>query len=370
MSIQDTFKNYISAMPRINWLQKQVQAGNIAPHAAVSSVAELASASVDGESPNNNFLKTLDKNLEGINPSYQLNKEGSLIYTVGYTVGSMTKEVESVIKKAIAPFSYVKSKIDATKKSVLIFGQKAQVITARVKIEQSLKDLGVDFKQLIIDAPNKEIVSQELKQHLQDKIKKYSIEYIEAEQKVKIDYLDKNQASEEIKVDTIKNVLWPKLKTELQQSLSLIVVANSLQKNDVYIKKLTRLANKNHLELSSVCYLVKQEAAILSTLDGYEEIAKELPAVVDSINKYTNFTESATSITKFYLNIINSIIQEYVPHLGEEFRQERFVNLQDSNLNLLEIEQRIDKIKPMLERINLVPIVNKVKPGTPETMKL
>jgi len=348
MSLKQLIVSDANQASYLGQIEQELQDEHITPEVAVVASTELDRQ--EGPSvvntTNLSFKKLISKMIPGLDKNYfnTNNTLAGLIYTQVLKLNHLTKEtkqkVEEIGNKCKALTLQLNNKI-------ILIGQKGQILKAKLQVDAELTKIGASFENLLIDKEYVQSNKDAIEEYLRQKVKSLGFSDIKPvdEKEAKILMLEECESAQ-IRSDIMQKIVWPKLKVELQKTLSHIAMADTLKNSDPYIKQLNSFAKLNNVHPDSVAYLMSKSPQDLATMHGYNKISNNLSSIISSINKYTDFANNNIYMSNFYLNLTVQILHKYLtPEQVEKIKEEKFLELKGEDYNLNQIEKFLSVTK-------------------------
>lgn len=294
-----------------------------------------------------NFKSLMASNISKINPNYinTNNTLSGLMYITGYHLSSLNKDTKITIKEIFNGSKVVKNNIKGYFNHIndcyYIIGQKYEVLKHKVNLDKKISKLGINLNTLL----NSKIsfsfqdIKEELDLTLNLKLKEHNIE------NEKINLLQENSdfSNYSLNNDIIQSIVWKKMKKEIQDSISLLVISEKLFKKDPYFKKLEDFAESNSVSISSIIYLLQYSPKNFEHFKKFNDLEPDIPLIINTYNKYSEYANAALYISKFYINTMIQVSQKYLQN--EDFNNlinEKFLSIQGIEFNLKELSEKFN----------------------------
>lgn len=293
---------------------------------------------------NKKFKSLLAHYISKLNPSY-INTDNTLTglcYVAGYKLTTFNNNIRLSTSEIFKGIKVIKNSIsfyfDETQNFLAILAQKKVIKSSQLKIESNLQALGLNFENLLNDKIIVELPKDKLKEAIGKQLQEFSID-----DKYSIALLSDEQVDDIVKKDIITKMIWPKIKTQLQNSFSLLCVSNNLLKMDKHFKTIDNFAQINEISINSVIHLLKQPAQYLKEFKDYEKIQENLPEIINTLNKYSEFGNANAYICNVYVQVIEGILSKYLkPEDAQNILAEKFIFINDEDLCVNTLKERLD----------------------------
>lgn len=298
------------------------------------------------------FKSLLAHYISKLNPRY-INTDNTLAglcYVAGYKISTFNSNIQLSAREIFKGVKVIKNSIsfyfDETQNLLAILAQKKVIKSSQVQIENNLQALGLNFQNLLDDKAIVDFPREKLQEAIGEKLQEFSID-----DKYSIALLSDEQVDNVVKKDIITKMIWPKIKTQLQNSFSLLCVSNNLLKMDKHFKTIDNFAQVNEISISSVIHLIKQPTQYLKEFKDYEKIQENLPEIINTLNKYSDFGNANAYICSVYVETIEAILSKYLKQEdAENILSEKFIFINDEDLSINTLKERLnikaEKIKP------------------------
>lgn len=290
-----------------------------------------------------------------INPQFinANNTIEGLSYIIGYKVANLNKDFKTSAREIINGMSVISENIyfyiNKSQDKLFFIAQKASLFNQRKNINGVLKKLGLVAEDLINPKKDLHLSEDELKATILQSLKDITIN-----EHGSVDLLENDKVGPAIKIDIVTKMIWPKIKKEIQEGVSLFIVTDKLLQRDKYFKLLEKFAFENEMSIDSIIYLINQPKEQLRHLKYYSKIEPQLADIIKTYNKYSEYSNANHYISQFYINIMEKIMDKYIPASErEKIINEQFISIADHALTLNDLKKRlslgnVEKIKPSL----------------------
>lgn len=288
-----------------------------------------------------------------INPKFinTNNTLEGLSYIIGYKVANLHKDFKI---SAIEIFNglrvvggSVSFYINKSQDKLFFIAQKAVIFSERNNINNGLKKLGLNFETLLDPKTQLQLSEEQLKNTVLKGLKDVTLN-----EHGSIDLLENDKVDSAIKIDIVKHMIWPKIKKEIQESVSLFIVGDKLLKMDKHFKELEKFAADNNMSINSIIYLINHPKEHLKELKQYSKIEKNLDDIIRTYNKYSEYSNANYYISQFYISIMEKVMDKYLPPAEKEaIVNEQFFSIGDQGFNFNDLKAKlslgnVEKIKP------------------------
>lgn len=206
----------------------------------------------------------------------------------------------------------LQNKMNNVYETLFLVGKRKTVAKLKTNFSQSLSLIGLKADDLVYDNTDKNYASvEEVSTTIDEKLAK-QLKIIKVENEyipVALQNLD-----DEMKLEIIKKMLWPKLMKEIESSLGLSLHLNKIKNNNVHMKSIDAFASKNDLTLETAIHCLENHDSLLETYKGVQNIIKDKDTILHTAEKFeiigrNNFiilqslVKAATNLEKIISNL-------------------------------------------------------------------
>lgn len=241
-------------------------------------------------------------------------------YEMGYKVGIVINKVEEKTKpfyekvvlnlqttsqKAGVLFSRIKSIPQEIQDVFFIIGEKRSVRNLQKKFSKTLSELGLNAKNILHSEenpifPNKDELKNKINARLETR---HGI--VAQGQNYQLEIL--NGLNDELKLEMIKSIMWPKLKQDLQENWAMTMNIQESIQNNKYINIAARFAEDNELNKDLVIHSLKKNPQILEGYIGAEKLLKNKDEIIKNADKYETFVQNTLININSIVKVVDTI---------------------------------------------------------------